>query len=63
MRRREFIGALGAVVTWPLAARAQERGRTYRLGTLSPSPRSAAQMVALFEELQRSGFTDLEGKR
>jgi hypothetical protein len=35
MRRREFIALMGASVTWPFAAVAQEPGRTYRLGFLS----------------------------
>ena len=35
MRRREFIKVVGtAAVTWPFVARAQEPGRTYRLGLL-----------------------------
>jgi hypothetical protein len=35
MRRREFIkAAVGSVASWPLATRAQEPGRTYRLGCL-----------------------------
>jgi putative tryptophan/tyrosine transport system substrate-binding protein len=57
MRRREFITLLsGVAVGWPLAARAQEAGRIYRLGTLNLSPRSAPNHVAFYAELQRLGF-------
>jgi Protein of unknown function (DUF4038)/Putative collagen-binding domain of a collagenase len=36
MRRREFIALMGASVTRPFAALAQQAGRTYRLGCLLP---------------------------
>src|ERR1044071_8026145 len=39
MRRRGFIAGLTSTVAMPLVARAQEAGRTYRLGVLSPNPR------------------------
>jgi putative ABC transport system substrate-binding protein len=56
MRRREFIALIGASVTWPFAARAQQAGRTYRLGFLMPgdTPRNAP----FFDELRRHGFIE-----
>jgi putative tryptophan/tyrosine transport system substrate-binding protein len=59
MRRRTFLRVLGgAAVSWPCTVLAQEPGRTYRLGGLSPSPREASQFAALSEELRRSGFIE-----
>jgi putative ABC transport system substrate-binding protein len=57
MRRREFITLLGgAVAAWPLSTRAQDPGRTYRLGALYASPQDAPQHAAFFDELRRMGF-------
>jgi putative tryptophan/tyrosine transport system substrate-binding protein len=61
MRRREFIALLGGTaVAWPLAARAQEPGRIYRLGFLVPTERQTPPVLALFDELRANGF--VEGK-
>jgi putative ABC transport system substrate-binding protein len=61
MRRREFIRLLGgAAAAGPLAAIAQEAGRTYRLGCLLPLSRDAPVNVAFFDELRRRGF--IEGR-
>jgi putative tryptophan/tyrosine transport system substrate-binding protein len=58
MRRRDFILGGGATIGWPLAAQAQEAGRTYRLGGLSVGPREAPYFVAMFENLRRLGFIE-----
>jgi putative tryptophan/tyrosine transport system substrate-binding protein len=59
MKRRDFITLLGgAAAAWPLAGRAQEPGRTYRLGGLTVQPRTAAHYVAVFDELRRAGFVE-----
>jgi putative tryptophan/tyrosine transport system substrate-binding protein len=59
MRRREFVTLVGgAALAWPLAARAQESGRTYRVGAVSVNPPNAPIIVAMFDGLRRLGFIE-----
>jgi putative tryptophan/tyrosine transport system substrate-binding protein len=62
VKRREFITLLGsaaaASVFWSPAARAQEAGRTYRIGFLIPSPRDRPPVAAFFDELSINGFIE-----
>ena len=63
MKRREFITLLGgAAAAWPLAARAQQPGKTYRIGFLANDPAIPAQPAgqAFLNGLRQSGF--IEGK-
>jgi putative ABC transport system substrate-binding protein len=59
MQRREFIALIGGAATgWPFTARAQEPGRTYRIGFLFPTARGSPPVVAFFDELRRNGFVE-----
>jgi putative tryptophan/tyrosine transport system substrate-binding protein len=63
LKRRELITLLGGVATaWPLAARAQQTGRIYRIGFLANDPTIPAQPAwrAFLEGLRENGF--IEGK-
>jgi putative ABC transport system substrate-binding protein len=62
IRRREFLSTLcGVAVTWPLAARAEQDGRTRRVGVMMPYLKEAlghARLAAFTEELQKLGWID-----
>ena len=58
MRRREFIAGLGGAIAWPIVLRAQDPGRTYRVGFIVPSSRDRPPVDDFFDELRLKGFIE-----
>ena len=63
MNRRKFITLVGGtVITWPLAARAQQPRQVRRIGILMPYPKNDAEsqsyVRAFRQELARLGWSE-----
>ena len=60
MRRREFITLLGgAAAAWPLAARAQQQTKVYRIGGLFVGNADVESLrTELREALRKSGYVE-----
>ena len=57
---RKFITLLGGAAAWPLVASAQQPGKIYRIGYLSPTTGLEARDKAFLQGLQELGY--IEGK-
>ncbi|MFL5076275.1 MAG: ABC transporter substrate-binding protein [Microvirga sp.] len=60
MRRREVLAGLGAAAAWPLPARTQHAGRTFRIGVVEPisAELNAANLEAFRRGLQDLGYVE-----
>jgi putative ABC transport system substrate-binding protein len=61
MRRRDFVALLGgAAAAWPLAARAEQAGKVYRIGFLANDPTipTTAAGAAFRDGLSKGGFVE-----
>jgi putative ABC transport system substrate-binding protein len=58
MRRREFLGALGGLATWPVVARSQEANGIRRIGVLMARKETDPEGLKQFTAL-RLGLRDL----
>jgi putative tryptophan/tyrosine transport system substrate-binding protein len=60
MRRRAVIALVAAAGVWPLAVRAQQAGKVYRIGILEavPAARNSANLDALRKGLRDLGYVE-----
>ena len=60
MKRRDFIALAGGAAAWPLAAHAQQAGKTFRIGMVEPisAELNAANLAAFRRGLQDLGYIE-----
>ena len=59
VRRRAFISLLGGAAAWPLVARAQQAGKVWRIGSLSPgAPGQSDNLKTFMQGLNDLGYVD-----
>ena len=58
MKRREFITLLGGAAAWPLAARAQQRGKLRTIGQLSAGSMTTGVFAAFHDGLRELGWIE-----
>ena len=60
MKRREFITLLGGATAWPLAARAQQAGKLWRIGWLGGTSRSTVSglLAAFVKGMRELGYVE-----
>ena len=60
MRRRDFITLLSSAAAWPLAARAQQPGRVWRIGVLETVSQAlnTTNMDAFQQGLRALGYVE-----
>ena len=58
MKRREFITLLGSAAAWPLKARAQQRPKMLRIGTISTLARERPTWRAFEQRLRELGYVE-----
>ena len=56
--RRQFITLLGGAAAWPLAARAQQAGKIWRLGLLQPGAPPEPLVDAIRARLRELGYVE-----
>jgi putative tryptophan/tyrosine transport system substrate-binding protein len=60
MNRRDFMALFGGAAAWPLAARAQQQGKVWRIGVLSIGSAATARHLveAFFKGMADLGYQE-----